>query len=216
MKKWIIAITIIIIIAAALVFTLSRSSNSAVLPKPVPINTANQPTMGNKNTAVRIVAFEDLKCGNCKRYNLNLFPKIKKKFIDTGIAKYTIINLAFVPGSLPAANAARCLYAQKPEYFFRFVKYVYHHQPPETENWATFPTLMKYASQIKGVNQKKLSRCLLKRPYTKFIRNNLKIAEKAMKLIFHGQVATPVLFINGIVVKPRSLQRVTTIIDAVK
>jgi len=182
------------------------------LPKSITINTAGQPVLGNKNAKVNIVAFEDLKCANCMRFNTTLLPKLKKKYIDTGVAKYTMVNLAFISGSMPAANAARCIYKQNNQAFFDFVKFVYNHQPPENENWATIPKLMEFASHVKGIDQQKLSTCIVKSPYTNFISNNMKIAGKAMGEV----IATPTIYVNGILVRPLTMTRFDQIIKAVR
>jgi len=204
--------TVIIILAVIIVIALFFFRPDAKLPKQVQINTKDQPTMGNPNAKIHIVAFEDLKCHNCMRYNVQIFPKIYKKYIKSDKAKYTVINVAFIPGSMPAANAARCLYKQNKKFFFPYVKYIYNHQPAEAKNWATIPNLVSYASHIPGVNKKQLSECIYKSPYTHLINNNLKIGMGVMK----GVVQTPTIYINGYVVKPLTMDRIDRIIKAVK
>lgn len=208
------AMKIVVVVIAALVIVAGIAfyffQPAPVLPKAVTINTTNQPTMGNPKAKVHFVAFEDLKCGNCMRYNVNLYPTIKKRYIKTGRAKYTVMNVAFIPGSMTAANAARCLYAQNPDFFFPFVAYLYHHQGAENQNWATIPVLLAYANKIKGVNANKLEQCLLKSPYNAIINNNLKEAMKIMG----GEAMTPSLYVNGMLVKPLTLKRVETLVKA--
>lgn len=208
--KWLVVIVIILAVAGGI--TAFMLKPKAKIPDPIRINTKGQPMMGNPKAKLHIVAFEDLKCSNCKRYNNTLFPTIKKEYIDTGKANYTMVNLAFIPGSINAANAARCVYMQNKTLFFPYVKYIYQHQPPEEENWTTIPKLVQFASNIKGINTQQLSQCIFKSPYTSFIRNNLKMAEKIMK---DGVVMTPTLYINGRIVRPLSIQRFNTIANAV-
>lgn len=208
-KQFIIVIVIlaILIVAAAIYFRPKTD-----LPKPVKIDTTGQPTLGKADAPLHIVVFEDLKCGNCMRFNLTLLPTIKKEYIDTGKAKYTMINLAFIPGSMPAANTARCLYVQKNQYFFDFVNYVYQHQPPEDQNWATIPTLLTYANTIQGVNKAKLTQCMLQNKYTSTITHNLTIAKNVMGTT----VATPAVYVNGIPIKPLTLTRFRQVAGAEK
>lgn len=199
-RNTMISIVVIAVIGIALALLLPKSANKsgAPLPKPIKIDTSNQPTLGNLNAKLHIVAFEDLKCVNCMRYSTQVFPKIKHGYIDSGKAKYTFINLAFIPGSMPAANAARCIYTQNKPAFFNFVDYIFHNQPPETDNWATIPTLMSYALHIKGIDQDKLAQCLVKSPYTGFIQENLAMASKLMP----QGAETPSIYINGVKVSP--------------
>lgn len=180
---------LILVIAAFIILKPKKTQ----LPR-VTINRQGQPQLGNPKARIHIVAFEDLKCTNCKIFNMTLFPEIKKKYIDTGKANYTFINLAFIPGSLPAANAARCLYAQNKNYFFPFIDYVFQHQPDESENWATIATLIQFArAAVPKADLKQLSTCMIEARYNPVIQENLKIATHAMS----DKVATPALYING-------------------
>lgn len=202
---------LIIIVVAVVIAAMFFFGSGAKLPTQVQINTKDQPTLGSPKAKIHIVAFEDLKCHNCMRYNLQILPTLKKKYIETGKAKYTVINVAFIPGSMPAANAARCLYKQNKKFFTPFVKNVYNQQPGEMVNWATIPNLVNLANNIPGVNKKKLSRCIYKSPYTHFINNNLKIAMGVM----NGVVATPTIYVNGYIVKPLTMDRLDEVIKAV-
>src|SRR3989338_2447444 len=151
-KKVLMLVVLVIVIIGLLgyFFALPMIIKSQ-LPAPVAINTNDQPTLGNPAAKINIVAFEDLKWGNCARFSKTLFPMIKKDYIDPGIANYTFINLAFIQGSLPAANAARCIYLQNQAAFFIFVDNIFQNQPPETENWATLPTLLTMAAKVPNI-----------------------------------------------------------------
>ncbi|OGO93795.1 MAG: dihydromonapterin reductase [Coxiella sp. RIFCSPHIGHO2_12_FULL_44_14] len=182
------------------------------LPKPVTISTVQQPTLGSPTASVHIVAFEDLKCGNCQRYTTTLFPTIKKEYIDTGIVQYTIVLLAFIPGSIPAANAALCLYHQNPSYFFPFVDYLYQHQPSEETDWATIATLLQFAqASVPKADQNTLSNCIFTGQYTDTLNNNLQLAGKVMT-----QIATPTIYVNGVIVQPLTLERMRNLINAAR
>lgn len=211
-KKMMLSVMGLALIAFVALFYFRPLLIRAHLPKPVAINTTDQPTMGNQNAKIHIVVFEDLKCVNCARFSNEVMPYIKKHYIDTGIAKYTMINLAFISGSLPAANAAHCLYAQNPAFFFPFIENIFEHQPPENQNWATIPTLMDFASRIPGVNTDQLAACLVKNTYDPLIQNNLKQAMTIMS----GSVATPAVFVNGIHVTPATKSQLDAVIEAAK
>lgn len=200
-KLTIIGVLVLVIVAGVIVMTHKPAPK---LPAAVQIDTKNQPTLGDPKAKLHFVAFEDLKCGNCKRYNLNTYPKLKAKYIKTGKAKYTVINLAFIPGSMPAANAARCVYEQKPSLFFDYVAYIYKHQPPENTNWATIPRLLDMASHVQGIDQNKLSACLVASPYTNVMAQNFQLAGKIMK----GSIATPSLYLNGVKVDPPTMEQI--------
>ena len=209
-KKIILVILMLIILGLIGFFYFKPTFTHTALPPAVMINTSNQPTLGNSNAKVHIVVFEDLKCANCARFNNTLLPFIQKNYIDKGLAKYTMINLAFINGSLPAANAARCVYDQNNALFFPYVEYIYAHQPPENQNWATVPTMLNFASHVPGIDINKLAACMVKSPYDQMIRDNLKEASRVM----NHEVATPSVYINGVVVKPLTQEQIKTIMDA--
>ncbi len=191
LRNIVIVVVLLAVLAVILAFLFKpkvRSSQAVSIP------TADQPMLGKPNAKIKIVVFEDLKCIACKIFNNSVMPKIKQTYIDPGIANYTVINLAFIPGSMPAANAARCLYQDNPQWFFTFVDYVYQNQPPEQLDWATIPKLVEFASHsIPEVDKQKLSRCIYESPHTDFIEKNFEIAKKAI-----GEtVMTPSIFING-------------------
>ncbi len=205
-------IVIILVIMVVCLATLLPSKNSTSLPKAIAIETHNQPMMGNANAPLKVVVFEDLKCPNCMRFNTDILPKVINTYVNPGKANYTMMMLAFIPGSLPAANAAHCVYAQNKADFFKYVDYIYQHQPPETENWATVPNLMLYATHIKGINLDKLAQCLVQSPYAQVFSDNMAIANKIM----HNSVATPAVYINGVKVDPLTWKQFQIVAGALK
>ncbi len=203
-SKAIVLITLTVILSVAITGWW-WSTRQTPQSQPVKIDRQQQPILGNPKARIHLVVFEDLKCTNCKIYHNTLFPQIKQAFLDTGKANYTFINLAFIPGSMPAANAARCLYAQHKQYFFPFVDYVFQHQPDETEDWATPSTLLQFAkAAVPQANLEQLSACIVEARYNNVMMQNLKIATEAMQ----GQVATPALFVNGRQVNTLNLKEV--------
>ncbi len=201
-RNSIIGVVILAIIIVLGIFFLPRYK-SAPLPQTVQIDTSNQPTLGDIKAPLHIVAFEDLKCANCMRYSTTVFPKINQHYIKTGKARYTLITLAFIPGSMPAANAALCIHAQNNDAYFQYVEYLYAHQPPEETNWATIPNLMLLATHVKGINADTLAQCLVSSPYTSTIANNLQILQSIMQ----PPVGTPAVYINGVRVDPLTWKR---------
>lgn len=212
-KVTMLIIVSLVIIGAIAFFYIRPHVIQKELPAPVVIDTAHQPMLGNPNARVHIVAFEDLKCTNCARFNVEMMPYIKKEFIDTGVAKYTMMNVAFIEGSMPAANAAHCVYAQNHALFFDYTNYLFKHQPPENQDWATVPNLLNYANKIKGINTDQLAQCMIKSPYDNIIHANL---SQAMKVMGGNGVATPTVYINGIRVHPLTKTQIKRVIEAVK
>lgn len=216
MKKKHIQMIIIAIIAIVIAIGLKityfkpqteQTHENSAIPKPVNINITNQPTLGSKTAPMNIVVFEDLKCMLCRNFNLNLYPKLKKKYINTNKANYTIINVAFIPGSVHAAATARCIYQQNQQRFFDFVDYLYHHQGLEGEDWTNIPSMLSVSNQLEGLDHSKITDCVSNGDTLSLVDKNFTIAQQVMG----ENVRTPMLYLNGILVSPLNIKRFDTI-----
>jgi len=211
-KRFVISIVILIVVVVA-AFLVFKPKNTAPPPAHILIDATGQPTTGNPKAPLHIIAFEDLKCANCRRYNMSVYPKIKANYINTHRAQYTVIPLSFLPSSAPAGNAALCLYHQKPSFFFDFVEYVYLHQPPESTNWATLSALLQMANQsTPSADMNALSHCMMNNKYVNQLANNLKIAQSIM----HHGVQTPSVYVNGVLVRPLTFEHFNQIANHAK
>ncbi len=106
-----VTIGVLIVISALVIYTSQKQQGS-----PTPLNIKGQPTVGSLAARVHVVSFEEPKCINCKIYNHNVYPKIKKAFIDTNMSSYTVISCSFLPHSMLAAVALLCVYNTNPSY----------------------------------------------------------------------------------------------------
>ena len=61
-------------------------------------------TVGNKDAKITIIAFESLTCSHCANFHKNVFPELKKEYLDTGIAK---IEFRHFPLDIMAFNASK-------------------------------------------------------------------------------------------------------------
>ena len=61
-------------------------------------------SVGNKNAKITILAYESLTCSHCANFHINIFPNLKKEFIDTGIVK---IEFRHFPLDIAAFNASK-------------------------------------------------------------------------------------------------------------
>ncbi len=60
--------------------------------------------VGNKDAKITIIAYESLTCSHCANFHVNIFPNLKRDFIDTGIAK---IEFRHFPLDVAAFNASK-------------------------------------------------------------------------------------------------------------
>ena len=60
--------------------------------------------LGNKNAKITIITYESLTCSHCANFHIDVYPQLKKDYIDTGIAK---IEFRHFPLDLAAFNASK-------------------------------------------------------------------------------------------------------------
>ena len=59
---------------------------------------------GQENAKITIIAYESLTCSHCADFHKNIYPQLKKDYLDTGIAK---IEFRHFPLDIAAFNAAK-------------------------------------------------------------------------------------------------------------
>ena len=64
----------------------------------------NRIMAGNKDAKITIIAYESLTCSHCADFHKNIYPQLKKDFIDTGLAK---IEFRHFPLDVAAFNASK-------------------------------------------------------------------------------------------------------------
>ena len=60
--------------------------------------------VGNKNAKITIITYESLTCSHCANFHIDVYPKLKRDYIDTGIAK---IEFRHFPLDIAAFNASK-------------------------------------------------------------------------------------------------------------
>lgn len=152
-----------------------------------------QPVIGNPDAPVKIVEFGDYKCPVCKRFAEEIFPQLKRDFLDTGKAGMYFIDNPFLDeDSVTASMAGEAVYRQKPEAFWTFYKAVYSHQGLESDRWATVPFLVELAKkEVPDIDHARLERDLKNEVYKKAVEEDRKIAAKLRV------DSVPTLYING-------------------
>ena len=64
----------------------------------------NRIVSGNENAKITIIAYESLTCSHCASFHKEVYPILKKEFIDTGLVK---IEFRHFPLDIAALNASK-------------------------------------------------------------------------------------------------------------
>ena len=60
--------------------------------------------VGNKDAKITIITFESLTCSHCANFHKDVYPELKKDYLDTGLAK---IEFRHFPLDIAAFNASK-------------------------------------------------------------------------------------------------------------
>ena len=64
--------------------------------------------VGNKDAKITIIAFESLTCSHCANFHKNVYPELKKEYLDTGLAKIEFRHFPLDIAALNASKVAQC------------------------------------------------------------------------------------------------------------
>ena len=66
--------------------------------------------VGNPDARILIIAFESMTCSHCANFHKNVFPQLKKEYLDTGLAR---IEFRHFPLDIAAFNASKIAQCKK-------------------------------------------------------------------------------------------------------
>ena len=64
--------------------------------------------IGNKNAKISIIAYESLTCSHCANFHKDVYPQLKKEYIDTGLAKIEFRHFPLDIAAFNASKVAQC------------------------------------------------------------------------------------------------------------
>jgi protein-disulfide isomerase len=165
--------------------------------KRVQITYSGMPSTGNPNAPVKLMEFGDFNCPYCKLFHQQIYPQLKKDFIDTGKVQMYFTSLNFLgQNSATTSQAAEAVYKQNPEAFWKYYDVIYENQGQEDKPWATpefVTSLIK--KNIPEVNADQVSQALKNKTYEQAVAEHNKIAESI------GVESFPTIYVNGLKVE---------------
>ena len=63
---------------------------------------------GNKNAKIKLVVYESLTCSHCANFHKNVYPKLKKDFLDKDLALIEYKNFPLDMAAFNASKIAHC------------------------------------------------------------------------------------------------------------
>ena len=150
----------------------------------------NEITEGNETAKIKIYTYSSLTCPHCANFHINIYPLLKKDYVDKGIAK---IYFKHFPLDLAALNAAKILQCVNEEKRIAFLDHLYKTQ----EVWVKGETIVEINNNLKksaekfGFNKDDFEKCLNLENVENLILNSRIDAVKNFKI-----KSTPTVIIN--------------------
>lgn len=191
-----LVVLILVVVVVGIVFQnkkMNTNGTSPSLQKQV-IQYNNEPSMGSSKAPLKIAEFGDYKCKYCYQFEMNVFPQLKKDYIDKGKVQFFFMNYPIIAkDSILAANASETIYEEHPNDFWTFHKLLYENQGPETKTWVTQDLLVKIAKQaVPNLDEKPFRWSLDQSTYQDQVNRDKLMGDRL------GVQGTPTLFINGV------------------
>lgn len=151
---------------------------------------ADDMTMGDPKAKVEMVEYASASCSHCARFNNEVFPAFKAKYIDTGKVHYTLKEFLTPPQEMAAAGflTARCAGKDK---YFPVLDAVYKAQTEMFQTGDIRGVLLRIA-QSAGMTEQQFNACITDEAALKALNARVEKAAKDAKI-----TGTPTFFING-------------------
>jgi protein-disulfide isomerase len=147
-------------------------------------------SLGNPNSKVKVVEFASASCSHCARFNNEVFPAFKAKYIDTGKVQYTLREFLTPPNEVAAAGflMARCAGKDK---YFPTLDAIYHNQA-EMFQTGDFRGVLLRIAQSQGMTEQQFNACVSDEAAIKALNERVDRAIKEEKI-----TGTPTFKVNG-------------------
>jgi protein-disulfide isomerase len=148
-------------------------------------------SLGSAKAKVHVVEYASLSCPHCARFNAEVFPAFKAKYVDTGKVRYTLREVLTPPAEVAAAGflLARCA-GPAPASYFKVVDEVFRSQSRWQEGQTVLPILLQIGRD-NGLSEAQVQAC---------IHDKAAIAAleaRVGRAIDAGVEGTPTFFVNG-------------------
>ena len=64
--------------------------------------------VGNKDAKITIITYESLTCSHCANFHTNVYPELKRDYIDTGLAKIEFRHFPLDEAAFNASKVSQC------------------------------------------------------------------------------------------------------------
>ena len=147
-------------------------------------------SMGDAKAKVQMIEYASASCSHCARFNNDVFPAFKAKYIDSGKVHYTFKEFLTPPVEVAAAGflTARCAGKDK---YFSVLDAIFHSQEEMFQTGDMRGVLLRVA-QSAGMTEAQFNSCITDETALKALNARVDNATKNDKIS-----GTPTFIING-------------------
>ena len=143
---------------------------------------------GNEKAKITIIAYESLTCSHCANFHKDVYPQLKKDYIDTGLAKIEFRHFPLDIAAFNASKIAQC----KVDQGLEILESLYLNQ----KAWVKGNTVKEINGNLKKFIEKKgfkidFDKCVNNKEIEDFVLNDRINGAKNFKVN-----ATPTIIIN--------------------
>ena len=144
---------------------------------------------GNVDAKITIIAYESLTCSHCANFHKDVYPQLKKDYIDTGLAKIEFRHFPLDIAAFNASKISQCKQNQSLE----ILESLYHNQ----QAWVKGSTVEEANNYLEKFLIKKgydidFEKCINNKKIEDFILNDRIEGSQRFKVN-----ATPTIIINN-------------------
>jgi protein-disulfide isomerase len=149
----------------------------------------NRIVSGNNNAKITIITYASLTCSHCANFHKEVYPKLKKDYIDTGLAK---IEFRHFPLDVAAFNASKITQC-KQDQSLEILESLYSNQ----QAWVKGTTIEEVNDNLKKFLKKEgfdidFEKCINSKEIEDFVLNDRIEGTKNFKVN-----STPTIIINN-------------------
>lgn len=152
--------------------------------------TADDMSLGNPNAKVTVIEYASASCSHCARWNNDVFPAFKSKYIDTNKVNYVYREFLTPPVQVAAASflLARCAGKDK---YFQVIDSVYRSQE-EMFTTGDFRGVLLRVGQSAGLDEAQFNACVSDEKNLKALNERVEKYARDAKI-----TGTPTFVVNG-------------------
>lgn len=169
----------------------------------------DQPRLGNPDAPVKLVLFENFLCDHCKTFEENVFPRIERDYVETGLVEVYYVNLAWGPAqAITAGLAGECAYRQNEPAFWDYKSALFAAQAGHDGSWATTSELVAIARRnVPTLDADALQACIEDERYLSEVQRDLDLGD------YVGIQGTPSVVIGNQGFEAPSFELLAAVID---